>query len=183
LQDRLQPSQMAVVLTDFARVFGLQVDDGALLLTPLRETSPSGSDTLVISEARQLTLWLAENREKALLRNESNRSRDDEAQVAHLLWPSRVDCHFCWTDDGTRDQDFLFKYLYIEYSAPSTGLFLEYQGDLNDAFLQQIEETVRSRKQHIMQLQQSSIFGAGLMVALWRGVILRRRIRLHDKRE
>lgn len=82
----------------------------------------------------QFPLWLWETHNAVnvrLLHERATRegrtvSAQDETDVR---WPSRQECPGCWRDDGSWDEDVVYKYLRISYW-PDDGLTSEYRREL-----------------------------------------------------
>eukprot|EP00541_Cyclophora_tenuis_P011777 CAMPEP_0116558242 /NCGR_PEP_ID=MMETSP0397-20121206/9705_1 /TAXON_ID=216820 /ORGANISM="Cyclophora tenuis, Strain ECT3854" /LENGTH=190 /DNA_ID=CAMNT_0004083825 /DNA_START=67 /DNA_END=639 /DNA_ORIENTATION=+ len=79
-----------------------------------------GSSKKDPEEWKQLALWLWEAHNSVnvrLMKEKAERegrltTSEDEAKAR---WPSRLECRKCWNDDGTWDDEVIFKYLRIQY--------------------------------------------------------------------
>ena len=82
----------------------------------------------------QLPLWLWETHNAVnvrLLHERADRegktvTAQDEVDVR---WPSRLECPGCWRDDGSWDEDVVYKYLRITYW-PNDSLTADYRRQL-----------------------------------------------------
>jgi len=74
------------------------------------------------TEWKQLPLWLWEehNDVNVRLKLEQKQKKNKHAQltsqeIENAKWPSRYDCPSCWQEDGTFDDDIIYKYLRLQY--------------------------------------------------------------------
>lgn len=83
-----------------------------------------GSSQESEKEWKQLPLWLWEEHNDVNIRLKREKKEREQGGIEVQLsseetwdarWPSRYDCPACWHDDGTWDDEIIYKYLRIKY--------------------------------------------------------------------
>lgn len=79
-----------------------------------------GSSTKDEHEWKQLALWLWETHNGVNVRLMKEKAQREGRMVTEederrAMWPSRLQCSTCWREDGTWDDDTIFKFLRISY--------------------------------------------------------------------
>jgi Erv1 / Alr family len=75
---------------------------------------------------KQLPLWLWEMHNSVNVRLVKEQAERDgkletEEDEIRVQWPSRLDCPQCWGKDGAWDEDFIYKYIRMEYWPEDTA--------------------------------------------------------------
>ena len=94
----------------------------------------------------QLSLWLWETHNAVNVRLLHERAEREGKTVTpqdevDARWPSRQDCPGCWREDGTWDEEIVYKFLRISYW-PDDSVTAEYRRDLASITLVEAEEIV-----------------------------------------